>query len=592
MPQVFGFPPGAPGVVSGGFNNIRHTQIVYAQGNHLLPVLLGLTGKYLGLKAMFAANTVFGGAALFVLFGLARRVCGSAAFALAATAALALSVPYVYAARDTFSEPLTMLFLIGGLALVQRAWTSGSPRQFALAGFVGACSAMVRVDTYAALVGFVAAAAMVALVAGRGRRRAAAACGAALLAGGAGPTFLGWADVAWLSRQYYWSQHSNITALLTLLIALAVLVPIVVAVAWIPSVERALRSPRTRRELTRVTVGLTLVVFVVLLSRPLWYYQTKGPVNPVLAGLQRRSGVKVDGLATYGQDTLSWQAWYFGWATVLLAGAGYAILVHRLIARRAYGLSAMLGTGLVLSALYLWNPQIYPDQPWAMRRYVPVVIPLMLVAAAVALRGVAGLRPTGRSRLQVAWTPGVGRFVTGVLTAVLVLFPLAVTAPVWTLRQEYPQYAQLSALCRALPARAAVIEVDEGAQTGYAQSLRAYCHVPTYALVRSRMGLDTGAFRAEVARVYAATHAHGYVLYSLSTDAGVVPLAPGTSQQPFSTVWTYRWPTRINQVPRGPVHPTDVITVHLGRIDAQGYAHPVTGGPLFETAREQRQAGY
>ena len=50
-----------------------------------------------------------------------------------------------------------------------------------------------------------------------------------------------------------------------------------------------------------------------------------------------------------------------------------------------------------MSALYLWNAQIAPDQPWAMRRYVPVVLPLLLVLAAAF-----GLRELWRVRRPVA----------------------------------------------------------------------------------------------------------------------------------------------------------------------------------------------
>ena len=43
-----------------------------------------------------------------------------------------------------------------------------------------------------------------------------------------------------------------------------------------------------------------------------------------------------------------------------------------------------------MSALYLWTSEVAPDQPWAMRRYVPVVLPLMLIAAGAALRARPG----------------------------------------------------------------------------------------------------------------------------------------------------------------------------------------------------------
>ena len=277
-PEIFGEPSTVAGVESGGFNATHHIPVLYAQGNHLLPVALGLAGFCFGQSALFSANIVFGGLALFVFFGLARRVLRSGGLALLAMVALGLTVPMVYVARDTFSEPLTMLFLTGGLSLVYRAAQSRRPRDFALAAFVGACSAMLRIDSYASLIGFVAAAAMVCVVAAGADRRRAALCAVAAVAGGAGPTVIGWMDVAWLSRQYYWSQHANITALIKLLILLVVALPVLVAASWWTPVRRVLTRPSTRRVVARAAIGGLLLAFAILVSRP-WVVPARAEVG-------------------------------------------------------------------------------------------------------------------------------------------------------------------------------------------------------------------------------------------------------------------------------------------------------------------------
>ena len=82
---------------------------------------------------MFRANLVLGAFALLALFVLARRVVGSP-IGLVVTAAMAVSMPMIYVSRDTYSEPLMMLFLIGGVAMLHRAVTTARRADYGLAG--------------------------------------------------------------------------------------------------------------------------------------------------------------------------------------------------------------------------------------------------------------------------------------------------------------------------------------------------------------------------------------------------------------------------------------------------------------------------
>ena len=182
-----------------------------AQGDHLLPVFIGWAGSVFGPGAIFRVDLVLAALALLVLFGFARRLVGPP-LALGVTAVLAVSMPYLYVARDSFTEPLTMAFLTGGLGLLHRGWLSGRRRDFALAGLVGGAAAMVRVDSYLMLTGFVAAGAVLLASAPAGRLRERARAVACLAIGGVVPAVLGWLDLTRLSRQYYGATHS---ALLT-----------------------------------------------------------------------------------------------------------------------------------------------------------------------------------------------------------------------------------------------------------------------------------------------------------------------------------------------------------------------------------------
>ena len=86
--------------------------------------------------------------------------------------------------------------------------------------------------------------------------------------------------------------------------------------------------------------------------------------NHTLEIWQGLDGVAPDGTRSYNERTVFWIADYLGWPTVILAMIGYCLLVIRArAARGAYPLTGMLTLGLAMSAVYLWNANITPDQP-------------------------------------------------------------------------------------------------------------------------------------------------------------------------------------------------------------------------------------
>jgi hypothetical protein len=551
-PEVFGTPKGSM-LDAAGFQ-VASQGTLHAQGNHLVPAIGALIGSSFGQTAMLQTNIVLGALGLFVFFGLSRRIVG-APLALLAMTALAVSMPFIYVTRDIYSEPLTLLFLMGGLALIHRAVTSRRAADFALAGFVGGCSAMVRIDSYVALLAMVVAAIVVAAVAKTGQRRAAVSHAAALVAALLVPVVVGWLDLTQLSRLYYNELRHNIAPQLLALTLLVVVGPAVAWLAWRPALRSRLGAEATRRRLAVVAVALVITAFAFLASRPLWQ-ETHGAIrNPNLENMQRSSGVAIDGTRTYSEQTVNWQAMYLGWPTVLLAVAGYALLVVSVIRRRKYALVGMATMGLVMSALYLWNCQIVADQPWASRRYVPVVIPLLLVAAAAALRALWAW-----PRLHT-W----GRVLAIAGGVLMVAFPLVITRPMAQVREEAGQLNQLQAICAAVGHDGAVVEVDRSTKDGYGQAIRSYCAVPTIALV------DFTPEQLALART--AVIAHGRTMFLLSQDPQTTKYATSGDVAPFSTVKVPRWPYVINQAPTGPASRTTFI--FLSTVDASGLAHAV-----------------
>ena len=556
QPDLFGSPFGSDGT-SAGFQRQTDTT-VFAQGNHLLPVLLATVGSVFGTTAMLKANVVLAGVALLAFFAIARRVAG-ADFALVGLLAFAVSMPMIYVSRDTFTEPLALLFLMGGMALLYRAVGTGRILDFAAAGFVTSMAAVVRIDAYAALLSLLVVAAILLAIAPPHRRRETAWQSAALIGSAVPMVVVGYLDVSWLSPGYYHNQRSQIIPIAAAAIILAVVgaVTVVIAWSWQAPIKARIGTLAGRLLLSRVAGATVIVAFLVLLSRP-WWMTARGEFdNLILRVAQQAQGLPVDGTRLYTEYTVDWQAMYFGWPTIILAVLGYVLLLNQLIRRSDHRLLGFLVMALSLSALYLWAPFITPDQVWAMRRYVPVVVPGLIVAAMAALRA--------------TWTWGItsiaGRVVVraGVIVAVAaaLVLPWLVTRPVSDLREEAPQAAQVHALCAAVPPDGAVLVVDESLRWGYLQTIRSYCEVPTLALV--------GASPRQVGDAARAVSAHGRTLYVVASNPSQLTFDGPVPPAFFTAVFT-RWPSTLEMAPTEPIEQT--VRVYLGRAEADGRVVP------------------
>ena len=155
--------------------------------------------------------------------------------------------------------------------------------------------------------------------------------------------------------------------------------------------------------------ALVVVGLVGLVTRPLWYVGlgTGGSVQ-FIESLQRAQGVlPVDGNRNYAEDSVTWVSWYTGWPALVLAGAALALLIRYAVLGRRDPVSGgpatrwVLGLGLpVVSALsVLWSPGITPDHPWADRRLVPTVLPVVALLAVWAVA--AATRRWGRPALAL-----------------------------------------------------------------------------------------------------------------------------------------------------------------------------------------------
>ncbi len=368
-----------------------HGTTAYPQGPSLVPGLIAVAGRVGGLRAMLAANLIIGAAALLLVYALARRIVGPL-WSILAMVLLALSMPMVYFSRAPYTEPLAVAAVAGGLLVV---WTAIERRRswlFGMGGLVMGISAIARIDGVLAVTCAVFGIGVAAAFSADAARRARLRTGFVLFAiGGAVMVAVGLYDVTHNSPAYYGTERHNIVPLLKLFAGVSVLT---LGLTFVPLGGLRDAMARRRATLARIALVGVLVVAAVEASRPLWYTARfgSGIGSSEVGSRQRLLGLPLDPTRTYDEHTVSWIAWYFGWPVVLSAAVGLALMTYWAIRRRDARLLVLLSVFAGVAALYLNRVTITPDQIWASRRLLPVVMPIVVIAAAVvpmalALRG-------------------------------------------------------------------------------------------------------------------------------------------------------------------------------------------------------------
>jgi hypothetical protein len=496
---------------------------------------------------------------------------------------LALTLPEQYTSRAAFTEPLVQLLLFGGLCLVIDSLTmrpgGGWPGRYrgalrwpgwlsptaAAAGLGGLAIGMTSLVSLAALPDLIAVLPFLA-AAVVGRRPQTVPLCIGLLAGlGCSVAAARLAAPAYLAAPGFSIRPTSLIAAgVAAVILLAVL-----AALWTPTRGRVGRLARGAArwwvpELTAVIVAAGLIG---LLVRPSLQtaHETPGSATGYVGALQKLLGLPMQPTRSYAEDSLYWVIWYIGIPALLLGGFGLVLLVRRCV--RALltwtdedGTARLWALPLTIiiwvTASVLWAPGTVPDQPWASRVLVPVVLPGFILCGIWVAAWLSGrARDRGAGRVAVSLAAACFVVALAVPTAVTTL---AVTfsgtgarhsaAPTATglgvKRVGAGQSAAVEALCGAMSARMTVVIVDRLAADEFAQVIRGMCGVPT--------GVMAGATTAQVQSVVQSITAVGREPVLLSSRAtnltayGVPPrqvLGLSTTQdphdltQPPATTW-------------------------------------------------------
>jgi hypothetical protein len=376
-----------------------------------LPMVLSAGFWVHGVAGGALVSPILGAFAVLTFGGLAGRLAGPQ-WAPAAALVLALTLPEQYISRSAFAEPLVQVLMFGGLCLVidslavdpltMRAagharpswagavrwpdWLASATAAAAIGGLALGLASLVAISSLAVVAPVILF--LGALVGGR-RYQAVPFGGGLLIGAGCG-----------LAAGYLLAP-SSLRALgpslrdLGLIIAgLVVVAAAGIAVAWYGPARRRMRrllTARPLRWLPEAAGWVCLAAAIAFAIRP-FVQIVRGDTNPstvaYVAALQRLLHLPVDPTRLYSERSLYWVIWYVGVPAVLLGGFGIALLTRRCLRalltwRDADGMARLWALPLMIigwaTVSVLWRPGTVPDQPWASRRLVPVLLPGLIL---------------------------------------------------------------------------------------------------------------------------------------------------------------------------------------------------------------------
>lgn len=452
---------------AGYYEGQRSDGKLYPQFVHLLPATLGASSWLVGTRGMLKVNALGGGLALLVFFVFAAKLLRPWP-AVGATVALGLNLIQIHFSRDAYTEILTQILLFGGLWVLLSARRSLHPGRAALAGLLIGTASMARLDAFIFLVP-VAVYVVYELVSTRegivppGHREHLVALSVAA----AVPAAIAWIDARLFSPVYLNDLWSSVRLVWLAIVAIAIGGSVLLVV--LPRLGSLVRLLREHRPFIAGAAALGIVGLALMAAyvRPRVQTGYQDHVNRFVETLQRRAGLAIDGRRTYAEHTMQWVELYLGpalWAGML----GVALMTREVILGRSRRAVNFLLVFLPMTFLYVWDPTITPDHPWALRRFLPVTIPGLLIGSFWLIDRLAA----DRSRT-------LRRGAATALSAWVIAFPAWTIAPVATERTERGLLDVTARVCDYLPDDAAVLVAQtQLLDQNFTQTVRGFCKVP------------------------------------------------------------------------------------------------------------------
>ncbi|MBP8180700.1 MAG: hypothetical protein KAZ88_06890 [Acidimicrobiia bacterium] len=506
---------------------------------HVMPVYLAV-GGWINDLVPFVADDFFvlwtapflSAIGLLAFYALASRLM-RAWYAAAATAALAVNMIFMVMSRDVYHEMPAFVFMMAGLWLIvdarafasiavldpaaygeqrSKLWIPIRPSRWIVAGLCVGAVAMTGVDGLMIL-------APVALYAAFEWARSSDKAQVQLIDASRPiqptaeqqtvsrglPQFLGGVFVSVAAGWFldgvivspaFLSEHSDRIVMLFVVGLLGAGGALLVRLAWRSIAARNRMSSASKDRLGWLAFGL--VVFTLIVGYTVWpsIGDTQGSDEPYIERLQcndrgfeyqldsgicvdQTTGqpVEVDGTDRYRSYGLRWVGWYIVESTLVLGGLGLAFAVRETVRGRARSTLPLVLFFVPISLLSLSRANGWPDQPWVMRQFMPLVIPGFLLFAFWFVERLVRRGPDGKWPQALAYVGYLGALVA-------IAVPAFYLVPVWEAREDSRGLREMHLVCEAVEGGAVAVVRDTpeilgpGVHHDLIPSLRGFCNVP------------------------------------------------------------------------------------------------------------------
>ena len=330
------------------------------------PVWLALAHAAFGIQGLYAVNAAVFALGGLLFFVLLRRLA-TPLVALTGTCFLLALPSSLWIAGISLSEPLAMTLLLA----VPLFGTAGTYRSRWMIALVLVAATLVRLDA-ALLIPASIAGAMLACAAMPTVKTLTAARRFALI------QVFGLA-VALLVYLIFFRGYlrSVLEESATIVIASVALTAAIVLLT--PATMIALRRAIGAYPSRAIAIAAIIALFA--------YAAAVRPALQPFSIIRQASGL--NGQRDFREESLVNLATYVSWPILLFALGGICLAIQRNWAVRGWLLRPLLLVfGIGPALLYLWAPQVSPDHPWAVRRFVPMVVPYVVLFAALFMHAV------------------------------------------------------------------------------------------------------------------------------------------------------------------------------------------------------------
>ena len=565
-PALPGLAAQVPGLLT-DFLEGNSGAVNHIQGNDLLPGLLAIFGWLHGTAALLKGNVAIGALALLSVYALARRILGPL-WGLAPMLLLAVTIPLAAFSRMPYTEPAALIVVCGMLVALWVAVERRSTALFALSGAFAGATMIARIDGGLTIVAGLAAVGLLAVgPVSAIRRRAGRLAMVVFLWGALAAGLLGWLDLKIHSPKYLTSLGGELYPVLAA-------IPVVFVLGFglslfRPVVGRVTVWMATHRRGLSVVAGILVALGCALMvTRPWWLVnhfvknRDGGDYVGAVAARQKAEGLPIDGTRSYDEMTVSWLAWYLSWGVVVAALLGAVLAAVQFCRRRDPKLLVVWVVPVLVGLVYLNKIAITPDQIWALRRLLPVVIPASAIAAVFAFKTVIEQLPI--FRLPTFRVIGV----VGMIT--VLVHPVNTWGKMFDSREGVGEYALVQQIC----ARAGNgLVVQAGAYPIMGSALPALQELCSPKVVSIREPTQSS-----MAQIKAAWTGGGPITVVAFFPDSVTWSTPIDPAKPLAKVIFSRWESVLSRRPSN--LDLQQVSVWMGTLDIAGTVTPFNTTPF------------